>query len=116
MITPSEKILSFVLCPFAELNGMMGTMVIASEACETGTIMLPDWCISQSTFNVIHGTYVFANTTFHTCISFDMKRTIGDEVSDKVCAKYIAVDTRPTSDSQTFNAFFACNDAGSIAL
>ena len=78
-----EEVLPFSLCHTTIFDGMVRTMVITCKTSEAGTIVIPMRLIAKATCNVMSGTYIGTNTTFHTLTAVNPKRTIGDEIPRK---------------------------------
>lgn len=105
-----EKILSFLFGLPSKLDGMVRTVVVTGETSETRAVVFPSRRMSCPSLNVVYGTYLGTDATFHTPFAIHAETLVGDEKMGKETADESRIDAGPVPDVY-FSAFFLpfCN-------
>ena len=90
-------ILSLLLGLSAKFDGMLWTMVVASKACETATVVFPRRLLSLSAVDVGSWAHFSTDATAHTTICFNPKSLVANELSFEKLAYNTAVYAWPSS-------------------
>ena len=81
-----EEVLSLFLCLVTELNGVVGTMMVAVETGEAILMVKPHGLVSLSAVDVAHRADVGADAALDASFVCDMKTLVGDEYTFKESA------------------------------
>mgnify|MGYP006934211145 FL=1 len=100
-------VLSFLLCLVTKLDGVVRTVVIATEAGEAVLVVQPLWRLALATLDVAHRTDVGADTALHAFLLGDVESLVGDEHVLEEATYYLRHSPWPKTFHQLINALLA---------
>ena len=77
-------------------NGVMRTMVIATEACYAAAVMFPFGFMAQTAGDIVHRADVCTDATLDATLVPDVEWLVSNQVIQKVFTYYSGVYSRPT--------------------